>query len=91
MDIDNKIESLVINESDQTMSNQTNFNWITYCNSEIYEIQAKHFLIPIRDIILGDISFAQKVNTFINRCGYRLFLRFGKYSQKMSKKSFMSL
>ena len=64
MDIDNKIESLKIKENDLIMSEQINLDWLSSFNTEIYEIEAKHILIPIRDIILGDISFAQKVKLF---------------------------
>ena len=64
MEIDIKIDTLIIKESDMNNDKPTekiDFGWIESYNSEIYEIQARNILVPIRDIVLGDLSFAQKV------------------------------
>jgi hypothetical protein len=62
MDIDTKLgEMKIINENEHESSDKPHLAWLNTYNSDIYEILAKNILIPIRDIILGDISFAQKV------------------------------
>ena len=60
MDIDQKFRDMNLHKENNSEAHD-NLAWLRSYNNDIHEIMAKNILIPIRDIILGDISFAQKV------------------------------
>jgi hypothetical protein len=42
-------------------SEESKFKWIKSCNNEITGLKSKNLLIPIRDIVLGELSISQKM------------------------------
>lgn len=62
---ENKNEEEVKKDKEKQLLENSDFSWIEPFNKELDDLKIKNLIIPIREIVLGDISISQKVKNLL--------------------------